>query len=172
MLTKSEKEQVVGELEEHFKKQRVSIFAIFSGITVKNLSAFRRELRTVGAEFMIAKKTLLKRAMDAVGIGLDPKSLEGEIGVIFGYEDQAAPAKIAAKFGKAEKTFKILAGILDGKVIAAQGVVALARLPGREEMLGQVARAFQAPIRGLAVVLSANIRNLAYALNQVASKKS
>src|SRR3989344_5247131 len=132
MLTKSEKAEVVGGLTDRFRRQRVSIFADFRGISVAKLTAFRGELRAIGAEFKVAKKTLLKRALEAAGPefgGIEPKDLEGEIGVIFGYEDQVAPAKAAAKFSKENETFKVLKGMLAGKIIEAKAIIALAKLP-------------------------------------------
>jgi len=167
MLRRSEKAKIIEGLQERFGRQKVSIFTDFRGINVGKLSLFRRELKKIGAEFKVAKKTFLKRALNALGIGLDPEELEGEIGVIFGYGDQVAPAKTAAKFAKENDTFKVLRGVLDGKVIEGKAVLALAKLPSRGELLGQVASVLQAPIRNLAVVLQANVRNLAVVLIRV-----
>ena len=171
MLTRDQKGKIVTELQDRFSRQRISFFTDIRGISVAKLSQFRRELKKLGAEFKVAKKTLLKRSLDEAGIALEPKALEGEIGVIFGYEDQVAPAKATVKFGKENQAFKILKGILDGKVIEGTAVVALAKLPSREQLLGQVASVLQAPIRNLALVLQANIRNLAVVLNQLAINK-
>lgn len=172
MKTREDKTNIVNELEERFKRQRVSVFANFTGISVAKLSRFRRELKKIGAEFKVAKKTLLDRAMKAAGLEISPDELKGEVGVIFGYEDQAAPAKLTAKFAKENKTFKILKGILAGKMLEAAGVSALARLPSREEMLAQVARAFNSPIQGLVNALSGNIKNLVVVLSKIKSAKS
>lgn len=172
MLTRREKEEVVGELTDRFKRQRVSIFADFRGISVAKLGALRRELKKLGAEFKVAKKTLLKRAIEASGAGgIEPKGLQGEIGVIFGYEDQVAPAKAAAKFAKENQTFKVLKGILAGKVLEAKEVLALAKLPAREQLLAQLVYALNGPIQGLANVLQGNLRNLVVVLNRVKDKK-
>ncbi len=168
MLTRAQKEEVVGELTGRFQRQRVSIFADFRGISVAKLSALRRELKKLGAEFKVAKKTLFRRAIEAARAGdIEPKALEGEIGVIFGYEDQIAPAKAAAKFAKENETFKILKGLLSGKVLEAKEVLALARLPAREQLLGQLAYVLNGPIQGLARVLEGNLRNLVAVLNQI-----
>jgi large subunit ribosomal protein L10 len=172
MLTKKQKAEVVEELQDRFSRQKVSIFATVRGVSVDKLQAFRRELRKIGAELKIAKKSLMRRATDAKSLPVNPEELEGEVGVIFGFEDQVAPAKAAQKFGKENETFKVLAGILDGKALEGKEVLALAKLPTREQLLGQVASVFAAPVRNLASVLQANIRNLAVVLNQVASKKS
>ncbi|MEK9166258.1 MAG: 50S ribosomal protein L10 [Patescibacteria group bacterium] len=172
MLTKSEKREVVEGLIDRFRRQRVSIFADFHGISVAKLSALRRELKKLGAEFKVAKKTLLKRALEASGAGgIEPKELAGEIGVIFGYEDQIAPAKAAAKFAKGNETFKVLKGILAGKVLEAKEVLALAKLPSREQLLTQLAYALHGPIQGLAMVLQGNIRNLVVVLHKINEQK-
>lgn len=171
MLTRDQKSTIVTELQDRFTRQRISLFTDIRGVSVVKLSQFRRELKKLGAEFKVAKKTLLKRALDGAKIVLLPKELEGEIGVIFGYEDQVAPAKLAVKFGKTNETFKILKGILDGKIIEGKAAIALAKLPSREQLLATVAAVLQAPIRNLAVVLQANIRSIAIVLNQVAVNK-
>ncbi len=141
-------------------------------MSVAKLGQFRRELKKVGAEFKVAKKTFLRRVADALKLGVNPEELQGEVGVIFGYEDQAAPTKVIAKFGKANKTFKVLMGLLGGKVIEAAGVAALAKLPSREEMLAQVARAFNSPIQSLVNALSGNIKNLVVVLDKIRNTKS
>ena len=175
MLNREEKAKLVSELEDRFRRQRVSIFANLRGISVAKLSQFRRELKKIGAEFKVAKKTLLKRALEAVGPAfsgrIEPEKLEGEIGVIFGYEDQAAPAKAAAKFAKENETFRLLKGILGEKILEAKDVLALAKLPSRGELLAELARSFQAPIQGLVNVLHGSIRNLVVVLNQIKDKK-
>ena len=172
MQTKAQKQEIISELEDRLRRQKVSIFADIHGISVSLLTQFRRELKELGAELKVAKKTLLARALSAAGIAVDSKTLKGEVAVIFGFEDQVAPAKAAAKFAKANETFKVLQGVLDGKVIAASGMLALAKLPSREQLLGQVAGVLAAPMRNLAVVLQANIRGLAIALQRVAEQKS
>ena len=171
MLTRTQKAIMVEELEKRFKKSAVSIFASFKGISVGKLAAFRRELKKIGAEFKVARKTLLRRALQAGGSELDPVALEGEIGVIFGYEDQVAPAKAAARFAKSEKTFAMVRGILGGRILEAPELLALSRVPPREELLAGLARAFNAPIQGLVNVLQGNIRNLVVVLNHIKDKK-
>lgn len=171
MLTKQQKIDTVSGLEERFRRQKISIFTDFRGIGVSKLSAFRRELKAMGAEFKVAKKTLFGRALSALGIGIDAKSLEGEIGVIFSYEDQIAPAKAAVRFAKENETFKVLRGVLAGKVIEARDILALAKLPPRDALLGAIAGALASPIRGLAAALAGNIRNLVGVLKNISDKK-
>lgn len=171
MLTKTQKAEIVEELTDGFKRQKIAIFSDFSGISVSAFRDLRRALKKENAEYKVAKKTLFDRALQSVGIQMKSKELKGEVGVTFGYGDQVAPAKILTKFSKGHDTFKVLAGILGERVLAAADVLALSRLPSREVLLGQVAATLQAPIRGLAVALQANIRNLAVVLNKVKDNK-
>ena len=171
MLTRQQKEKLVAGLEDKFRRQQISIFADLRGISVAKLSAFRRELRKIGAELKMGKKTLLKRALETVGINIEPKTLEGELGVIFGYGDQIAPAKAATKFSRGNETFKVVKGVLEGRILETKDILALARLPSREQLLAGAARALNSPIQGLVNALEGNIRNLVVVLNQIRSNK-
>jgi len=161
-------------LADKFRRQKIAIFSDFRGVSVAKSQALRRLLRKENAEYKVAKKTLFDRALAIVetSAGATTKEMKGEIGVAFGYGDQVAPAKILSKFAKEVETFKILGGLLDGKLLSDKQVMVLARLPGREALLGQVAGALSAPLRGLASVLQGNIRNLAFVLNQIKDKKN
>jgi len=171
MIAREKKKEVVKGLEEKFKKQKIAIIADFRGVNVARLTGLRREMKKVGAEFKVAKKTFLRLAFKSAGIEYDPKELDGEIGVIFGYEDQIAPAKALTKFLKENKTFKVLKGLLDGKFLTAPEVETLAKMPSREQLLGQLVWTLNSPIRGFHTVLSANMRNLAVVLNKIKDKK-
>ncbi len=171
MLTKAKKADVVAGLTDQFSRQNVTIFSDFHGVSVAKATQLRRTLKKEDAEYKVAKKTLLARALSTAGIMFDIKHLKGEIGVAFGYGDQVAPAKVLAKFGKENETFKILGGLLGSPIMTDKEVVALARLPSREVLLAQVAAALAGPMRGLAGALQGNIRNLAFVLGQVRDKK-
>lgn len=172
MLTKVEKQAVVEALAERFGRQKTAIFSDFGGVSVAKISTLRRLLKKSDAEYKVTKKTLFDRALEAAGLGVKTKDLKGEIGVAFGYGDEIAPAKILAKFGKENETFRILGGILSGRILGDKEVLALARLPGREQLLGQLAGVLVSPLRGLAVVLQGNMRNLAVVLSKVKSLKA
>ena len=171
MITKSQKGEIIAELAEKFRRQKIAIFSDFRGVSVAKSQALRRLLKKENAEYKVAKKTLFDRALVETGAGVATKDMKGEIGVAFGYGDQVAPAKILSKFAKEIETFKILGGLLDGKLLSDKQVLALARLPSREVLLAQIVGAMAAPLRGLASVLQGNIRNLAFVLNQVKERK-
>lgn len=168
MLNRGGKAEVVQGLEDRLRKQRVSLFANFSGISVGKLAKLRRELKRVGAEFKVVKKTLLGRALEAAGlVELKSEELQGEVGVVFGYDNQVLPAKVVYKFIKENKTFKVLRGLFEGRIIDASAAAALANLPTREELLAEVARVLNAPMQSLVNVLQGNIKKLVVVLSKI-----
>ncbi|TSC76168.1 MAG: large subunit ribosomal protein L10 [Parcubacteria group bacterium Gr01-1014_33] len=172
MLHKAQKLKIIEDLAERFKKQKIAIFTDFHGTSVAKAQILRRVLKKSEAEYKVAKKTLLDRALQDAGIAFQPKELQGEVGVTFGYGDQAAPAKDLVKFRKENESFKILAGILEGKLLSEKDVIALAKLPPREVLLAHVLGAMQSPIRGLAVVLQGNIKNLVVVINKIKDQRA
>ncbi len=173
MITKQQKAKIIEELTDKFKRQKIAVFSDFQGISVTKFGALRRTLKKIGAEFKVAKKTLFDRALSEAGIsGVQAKDLKGEIGVTFGYQDQIEPTRALMKFAKENITFKVLAAILDGKTLDGKQIAALAKLPSREVLLAQLVGALLGPIRGLAVVLQGNTRNLVVVLNKVRENKA
>jgi len=171
MLTKVQKQKVVDDLILRFKRQKTAICTDFSGVSVAKILALRRLLKKGDAEYKVAKKTLFDRALEAAGLGVKTRDLKGEIGVAFGYEDEITPSKILSRFSRENETFKVLGGILSGRILTDKEVLALARLPGREQMLGQLVGALTCPLRGLIVVLRGNMRNLVGVLSQLKYKR-
>lgn len=170
-LTKPQKQEIVRELTDKFNKKKIAIFNDLRGISVAKSQVLRRQLKKNEAEFKVAKKTLLDISLRNSGLDAATKKLEGEIGVVFGYGDEVAPAKTLLKFSKENETFKILGGILRNKFISGQEIIKLAKLPAREILLASLLRALQSPARGLVNVLSGNAKNLVVVLQKIADKK-
>lgn len=170
MLTKTEKQEIVEELSDKFKRQKIAFFSDFHGVSVAKAQTLRRLLKKNDAEYKVAKKTLLDRALEKAGIVLKTKELQGEIGVTFAYGDEIAPAKTLSKFGRENETFKILGGILGERILSGKEILAFAKLPGREILLAQLFGVLQSPMRGLATVLQGNIKNLVVVLQKIKDK--
>lgn len=172
MLSKTQKIKTVEEISDKFRRQKIAIFSDFTGISVLKFQTLRRLLKKGQAEYRVAKKTLLDRALQGVGINMKTKNLQGEIGVTFGYEDEVTPANTLFKFSKKNETFKILGGIMGNRILNAKEVVTLAKLPSREILIGQLLNVMQSPIRGLVTILEGNLKNLVVVLNKIQSSKS
>lgn len=171
MITKQQKKELVNELTEKFKRQKITIFTDFCGVSVMKLQQLRRQLKKSDGEYKVARKTLIDRAAHDSGVSFKAKELEGEIGITFGYSDEAGLTKILVKFRKGNETFKILGGILGDKILSEKDIVAFSRLPSREILLAQVVGVLQGPMRGLIMVLNGNMRNLVVLLNKIKEQK-
>ncbi|MEW6063813.1 MAG: 50S ribosomal protein L10 [Bacillota bacterium] len=170
--TKAQKAVMLEEIKEKMSSAQVTILADFRGISVAKITDLRSRLRKAGSEMKVAKNTIAGIAAKEIGVeGLD-QYLEGPTVFTFGVEDPVAPAKILSDFAREVKQgVDIKAGILEGKVIDASGVKALADLPSREVLLAKVLGGMQAPMYGFASVLAANLRNLVCVLDQVRQQK-
>ncbi len=171
MLTRDQKKNIVDDFADRFKRQKIAFFSDFHGVSVAKMQALRRLLKKSDAEYKVAKKTLFDKALEKAGVKLETKKLQGEIGVTFAYEDELAPAKTLYKFSRQNDTFKILGGILGGRILSGKEILAFAKLPGREILLAQLLGVLQSPMRGLATVLAGNIKNLVVVINKIKEKK-
>ncbi len=170
-MNREEKARVIEELAEKLKGNSV-VLVDYKGMNVAQSTRLRARSRESGVEFVVAKNTLTQRAAKGAGLEGLEEFLVGPTALAFS-EDPVAGAKLMAEFSDEIETFEVKGGLLDGgRVVDAPGVVALSRLPGREQLLAQLLGAIQAPIAGLATVLNAPLRNLAVVLKAVAEQKS
>jgi large subunit ribosomal protein L10 len=159
--------------ESRFEKANAAVLAEFRGLTVASLTELRKSLKKVNAEFRIVKNRVAKKAV--LGKAESAKSLadnlKGPIGIAFLYGDAAAGAKALSDFEKGNELFKITAGVMDAKKISALEVRAIASLPSKEVLLGQIVGLLVSPHRGILGVLNGVPRNLVQVINQIKEKK-
>jgi len=170
MITKQKKEQIIKELSNDISK--VEFFAVvnFDGLNVENMRKLRRSLREISADLKVAKKTLIDVAIKEAGQEMKTRSFKGEVALALNRgEDDIAMAKILFDFSKKNTALKLLGGVLDGEVISGEQVIALAKLPSREQLLSKLLWTLNAPMSGLASVLSGNSRKLVYLLSNIKS---
>lgn len=144
----------------------------FSKIKVKELAKLRGNLKKEGGEMKVAKKSLMEIALKNKNIDLDSKKLEGEVAMIFGYQDEIAPSKIVYQFSKENQNAKILGGLLENKFCEMADVIKLAELPNKEQLLGMLLGTLSAPATNFVGVLSGNMRKLVLALSQIRDQKA
>ncbi len=172
MMKRAEKEALLKEIVIEAKAAKSIVFSDYKGVTVKQLSTLRGELRKDGTRFKVLKKTILNIALREAGIDVDAKKLEGQVGVAFA-KDEVSAAKTIANFVKANKDTKltIVGGALEGKSLTAAEVNALAKLPSKDEMRGILAGTLQAPIASFVRTLEANISGFVRVLKAVSDSK-
>ena len=166
-LTKAQKQKILDELKEKIAKQKVMIFADFTGLKVKDLSNLRKKIKAADGEIKVAKKTLLGLAAKSAGLEFEAKKIKGEIAMVFGYKDEISLAKIIYQFASANPNLKILGGFLENQFREAQDFITLAQLPTKEELLARLARGVSAPISNFINVLQGNIKGLIYLLTKI-----
>jgi len=168
-LTKKQKKEILDDLKDKIAQQKAIVFVDYTGLKVKDLSKLRKKLRESDSLFRVAKKTLLKIAFKNSKSPLadEVEKLEGQIGIIFGFEDEISPAKISYKFSKDVENLKILGGSFEGNFIGREQVLELAKIPGREELLGRLVGSISAPASNLVSVLQGNIKGLIFALSAI-----
>lgn len=156
----NQKKEEVSKLAEKFKESKLVLLADYRGISVESVTNLRKDLRNINAEYKVIKNNITKRALAEAGIeGLEDK-LEGPTAVIMSNEDYLEPAKVIYNFTKDNDFYKIKGGVIEGKVMTAEEIVTIAKLPSRETLLSMLAGA-----------LLGNISKLAVALDQVRSQK-
>jgi len=166
-LTKQQKEKALKDLKEKIAKQKAIIFVDFTGLKVKDMSNLRKKIRAVEAELKAAKKTLMKIAFKDSKIDIDTKKMPGELALVLGYKDEVLPAKLVWQFSQGNQNLKILGGFLDNKLVDREEIIALAKLPSREELLARLVGSIKAPVSNFVYALNYNLKGLLYLLTAI-----
>jgi large subunit ribosomal protein L10 len=149
-----------------------AVFAIdYRGISVVQAAELRGKLREADATLRVVKNTLTERAADKAGAETLKALLEGPTALTFVRGDAALAAKAVADYGRATNLLAFKGGMMGGHTLAAEQIVAIARLPSRDVLNAQFVNIVAAPLTGLVTSLSNLISGLARQLSQVAEKK-
>ena len=151
----SEKQAIVAELTEKLKAASSGVLVDYKGITVAEDTALRAECRKNELDYAVVKNTLVRFAINNVGMEEMDSVLNGTTSLALSNGDPIAPMRVINKFSKQFNgaKFTIKAGFMDGKVLSMEEIMALAELPSKEALQAQVLGTMLAPITGLAVVL-------------------
>jgi large subunit ribosomal protein L10 len=163
-LNRTEKEQVIGELHEKMAKAKAAILAEPKGLTVAVVTELRRKLREAKVDYRVVKNTLAARAAKGTSLEALADKFVGPTALVMSYDDVVTPAKLLADFMKDRENFAIRIAVIDGKVIDAKGVQALARMPGIKELRAQIAATIAQPATKLARVIGTPGQQLARVL--------
>lgn len=156
----NQKVKEVEELAEKISKAKVVLLTDYKGINVADVTEIRAKLRGVNAEYKVIKNNITRRALQSCKVEGLEEHLEGTTAVILGYEDYLEPSKVIYEYTKNNEFYKIKGGIIDGKVVTAEEIITLAKLPSRDTLIAKLAGA-----------LLGSISKLAVALDQVAKQK-
>ncbi len=148
------KKVVVSEIEELAKNAKSIVLVDYRGLTVAQVTELRNSARNAGATYKVYKNRLMKIAFDKLGIEFPASDFEGTTAVLFHNTDEVAPAKVALDGSKKYGVLKLKSGYVAGKYYNTAEVTALANIPSREVLLGQLVGLLTSPMRSLAVGLS------------------
>ena len=149
----NQKKEEVKKLAEEMKEANLILLTDYRGINVTDDTTLRKDLRNTGAKYSIIKNNITRRALAECGIeGLEDK-LEGPTGVVISSGDYLEPSKIIYNFSKKNEYYTIKGGVIEGKVMTAEEIITLAKLPSRETLLSMLAGALLGNISKIAVAL-------------------
>ena len=144
-MTREDKAGMVAMVRERFEKASVALVATNKGLTVDQANRLRATVRRAGGEYKVVKHTLTRRAVDGTRYRDLTRVLRGPQGLVFGFDDPIAVAKALVDFAGEVDKLQIDGGAVEGQVIAADGVRALATLPGLGALRARVAGIVRTP---------------------------
>ena len=170
-MATAEKEARVEELKVIMAEAKGFYLADFTGIDVASVTELRNKLRDADVQYQVIKNRLAIRAAEEVGIAGLKEYFTGPTALAYSKEDPIAPAKILQDFVDDGGKIQIKTGFMEGEVMAADRVEALAKLPSKEELLGKVVASVQSPLYGLSSVLNGLLRGLVGALSAIEKQR-
>ena len=156
----NQKKEEVTKLANEMKEAKLILLTDYRGINVDDVTKLRTEIRNANAEYKVIKNNITNRALKEAGIEGLEEHLVGPTAVILSKEDYLTPAKAIYKFAKDNDFYKIKGGVIEGKVMTAEEIITIAKLPSKETLLSMLAGA-----------LLANIQKVAVALDQIRIQK-
>ena len=170
-MARPEKIEKVESMKQIFTEARSVVLNDFTGLNVEKISQLRKLCRDAGIEYQVVKNTLAKRSIPGTPAeALDPH-FEGPTALAIGRESENLAAKIIADFAKEHEAPTFKAGIVEGNIIDATGLLALAKLPSKDELISTLMATVKSPGDSLVSVLQGSLRNFMYAMNAIIEKK-
>ena len=152
-VNRENKQTIVDELHAAWSESDSAVVAQYSGLNVVAMGDLRGRLHTAGVSLRIVKNTLARRAAKGTDLEAVEEFFTGPVAIAYG-TDPVGMAKAISDFAKKNEALEIRGGVLDGKVIDAAGIKALASLPSRDELLAKMLGSMQSPISGFVRTLN------------------
>jgi large subunit ribosomal protein L10 len=156
-MDRASKEQLVAELKADLAEAKSLIVTTSSGLDANTVVELRSKFRSENVRYRVVKNTLVKLALKGTDMEAVADLFSGPTAMAYSSEDAVSPAKVIKEFAKEnEKKFTIIGAYLDGSVLDADGVKALAEMPTKDELQAQLLGLFQAvPSKFLSVLEAA-----------------
>lgn len=171
MLNLTQKQALVEELRGSFQKAAILILTDYKGMTVEQVNDLRRKLKEVGVEYRVVKNTLLRMASEETQMAPVRDYFKGPTAVALGYGDPVAVAKVLSEFAKGNEKLDVKAGVMGGKLLDRNKIIALSKLPSREELLARLLYTLNGVPTSFVRVLNGIPAKLVYALAAIKDQK-
>ena len=171
MKNREQKAEAISEFTEGIGSATNAFVLDFKGITVPQVTELRKQIRETGSQYVVIKNTLALIAVKDTPLTKLTQHFTGMTAVAYNATDAVALAKVLTKFAKDVPVVQFKAALLGGQPVAASEIQNIANLPSKPELVSKLLFMLQFPMRGLATVLAANIRNLAVVIDQVRKQK-
>lgn len=171
-MNRTQKAALIGKIKASADASPIAVVADFKGMTVEEMTRLRRKLREAGGDLLVVKNTLARIAFDGGSHDVIKEHFRENCAIALTSEDPIAIAKAVSEFAKTSKTLHVRHGSLEGKFLSAEQLEALAKLPGRQELLGMALGTMNAVPTNFVSLLANTIRGMLYALKAIEEKKA
>lgn len=165
------KEKIVEEMTEKFGRASSIFLVDFTGMDVNLTNELRRDFRESNVEYRVLKNTMAKLSFQKAGIDGMDNFLKGVNAYAISYDDPTMPAKILEKNKEFKEKLILKAALFEGKIVGAEQVQTISKLPSKMELLSQLVSMLNSPMSRLCGTLNASLANLICALKSLQEKK-
>ena len=171
-MNRTEKAALIEKIKASAESASIAVVADFKGMPVEEMTRLRVKLRDVSGELLVVKNTLARIAFGDGRHDVIKDNFRENCVIALGKEDPVAVAKAVVDFAKTSKKFAVRHGSLEGKFLSADQLDALAKLPGRNELLAQTLGTMNAVPTSFVSLFANIIRGMLYALKAIEEKKA
>jgi large subunit ribosomal protein L10 len=164
-ITKEKKDELIDQYMELLEQSNAIFLTEYNGLNVKQMQALRTSVRKADGTLLVTKNTLMLRALQRAGKPAPEEQLVGQLATGFAMNEVPSVAKALTDFMNNEEEISIRFGILGDKILSAEEVAALAKLPSLEELQAQILGMIQAPARNIVSTLSSGVRQVVNVLD-------
>ncbi len=166
-MNRAEKQQTVDSLTEQFRSIDSAFLINYRGLKVVDATELRRKIREIDGRYLVVKNSLAMRAAKQTKMEQLEPFFQGPTAVAYHPKDVVGLAKLLTEISKGNPNFAFKAALVEGKVVPANDIQAIASMPSREVMLSKLVFLLKAPLQRLNMVLKAPMRNLNLVLKQI-----
>lgn len=173
MIMRAEKQLLLDEIKGKISGSNAFILTKYTSIKANSSCNLRNQLAKVGGELEVVRKRVFVKAAASLGVHLEVKNLEGNIGVVFTQDDPIEAIKALIKYGQSnEKVIQVIGARLEGTLYHAADVEKLSKLPGKNEMRAELLGLFEAPMAQTLAVMEALLTSVIYCIDNKSQQSS